>query len=60
MKYKDDINWWAWVFGISAVILVLFSAFPAKPHEWYPVDCCHGQDCAPATVTKIGPNSAEP
>ena len=21
---------------------------PAQAHDWYPNDCCHGMDCAPA------------
>jgi hypothetical protein len=23
----------------------------AKAHDWYPPDCCSGQDCAPAKLT---------
>ena len=25
----------------------LFGLAPARAHDWYPMECCHGQDCAP-------------
>jgi hypothetical protein len=24
---------------------------PAKAHDWYPIECCHAQDCAPVEKT---------
>jgi hypothetical protein len=34
---------------VSAVLAGLFVALPgARGHEWYPLECCAGQDCAPA------------
>lgn len=25
----------------------LLIAMPASAHDWYPIECCHGMDCAP-------------
>ena len=34
---------------LSAVLASLFVASPvARAHEWYPPECCAGQDCGPA------------
>ena len=30
-----------------ALVFVSLSG-AAKAHDWYPLDCCHGMDCAPA------------
>ena len=27
--------------------VVHFYAAPAKAHDWYPMECCNNQDCAP-------------
>jgi hypothetical protein len=34
---------------IVALLLVFAIAFAARAsaHEWYPVECCSGDDCAP-------------
>ena len=34
---------------LSAVLASLLVASPvAHAHEWYPLECCSGQDCGPA------------
>ena len=32
--------------GLAAAIL----SMPARSHDWYPMECCHNRDCAPAKV----------
>ena len=33
----------------AAVSASLFAALPnARAHDWYPIECCGGKDCAPA------------
>jgi hypothetical protein len=43
--------------SISSVFAVIASCgllSPAKAHDWYPHECCHGGDCAPVdNVTRI-------
>lgn len=35
--------------SLFAVILTIaLTAGPVRAHDWYPRDCCSGQDCAPA------------
>jgi hypothetical protein len=29
------------------LLLALLVAAPARAHDWYPIECCHGMDCAP-------------
>jgi formylmethanofuran dehydrogenase subunit D len=29
------------------LLLLLVTATPALAHDWYPIECCHGMDCAP-------------
>lgn len=29
-----------------AASLLALSTLPAEAHDWYPHECCHGQDCA--------------
>lgn len=33
---------------IAACIGLLLSSGGATPHDWYPLECCSAQDCAPA------------
>lgn len=44
---------------LSAVLASLFVASPvARAHEWYPLECCGGQDCGPAdTVVRYDDGS---
>lgn len=37
---------------LMGVILVA-SILRVQAHDWYPMECCHEQDCAPATVTSV-------
>lgn len=30
-----------------AFLLALIIPAPASAHDWYPIECCHGMDCAP-------------
>jgi len=30
-----------------AFLFVLMIAAPARAHDWYPIECCSGYDCAP-------------
>jgi hypothetical protein len=34
---------------IALTVTLLALAVPAYPHSWYDMECCHDQDCAPAT-----------
>ncbi len=31
---------------------------PAAAHDWYPLECCHQQDCAPVDRTEFVPTPA--
>jgi len=45
-----------YIASISSVFAVIASCglSPAKAHDWYPHECCHGGDCAPVdNVTRI-------
>jgi hypothetical protein len=32
---------------------LLVAATPAAAHEWYPMECCHGMDCAPVEKVEL-------
>jgi hypothetical protein len=34
---------------------VLAAATPAAAHDWYPMECCHGMDCAPVEKVEMIP-----
>lgn len=36
-----------------ALLLLLAAAGPAAAHDWYPPECCSGQDCAPAALCRL-------
>jgi hypothetical protein len=38
---------------LGTALLFLAVAAPAGAHEWYPIECCSGYDCAPVEQTKI-------
>ena len=40
------------IFYLAILLILWITAAPAKAHEWYPPRCCHGKDCAKATVVK--------
>jgi hypothetical protein len=33
--------------SVAAIALSLLALSAALAHEWYPMECCHGLDCAP-------------
>ena len=41
---------------------ILFAASVANAHDWYPLECCHAQDCAPVdkAETSMPPISIPP
>jgi len=34
-------------------VATVFSIIPLKAHDWYPIECCSGQDCAPVTAVSF-------
>jgi hypothetical protein len=36
----------------------LLAATPVAAHDWYPLECCHGQDCAPVDKVEMVPTPA--
>ncbi len=44
----------AWLLsGIVASALFGSFATPAGAHDWYPMECCHGMDCAPVDKVEV-------
>ena len=44
--------------ALLAMALSLAIQSPAIAHEWYPMECCHGRDCAPVeSVETLAPAS---
>ncbi len=37
------------------LLAFLLAASPAAAHDWYPMECCHEQDCAPVDRTEVVP-----
>lgn len=33
--------------------LLLAIATPVSAHDWYPIECCHGMDCAPVEKVEV-------
>lgn len=33
-------------------------ASPSAAHDWYPMECCHGMDCAPVEKVEVLPGPA--
>jgi hypothetical protein len=33
--------------------IILLSATPLAAHDWYPPECCSGQDCAPVSAVSF-------
>ena len=40
---------------VSALLLAIAmsKATPASAHDWYPIECCHGMDCAPVDKVEM-------
>lgn len=34
-------------------LIVMAAATSADAHEWYPIECCHGLDCAPVDRAEV-------
>jgi hypothetical protein len=41
------------VLRLGLVLLSLMRAAPASAHDWYPIECCHGMDCAPVDRAEL-------
>jgi hypothetical protein len=37
------------------LLAFLLAATPAAAHDWYPMECCHEQDCAPVDHAEMVP-----
>jgi hypothetical protein len=37
------------------LLAALLAATPAAAHDWYPMECCHGMDCAAVEKVEIVP-----
>ena len=37
---------------------LLVAGTPAMAHDWYPLECCHGMDCAPVEKVEFVPTPA--
>lgn len=35
--------------------MLIAGATPAAAHDWYPIECCHGMDCAAVEKVEILP-----
>jgi hypothetical protein len=46
------------MFRKSILAALLVTATPAAAHEWYPIECCHGMDCAAAEKVEMLPGPA--
>jgi hypothetical protein len=40
------------------LLAFLLAATPAAAHDWYPLECCHDQDCAPVDKVEMVPTPA--
>jgi hypothetical protein len=40
------------------LLAILLAATPAAAHDWYPLECCHEQDCAPVDKVELVPTPA--
>jgi hypothetical protein len=42
---------------LYVVLLMTLMAGPARAHDWYPMECCHGMDCAPVDHAELQSNA---
>ena len=41
---------------VAIVLIIVFALLTAvQAHEWYPQECCSGQDCAPVEKVEVMP-----
>ena len=45
---------------MGAAVALVISTQPVLLHDWYPLNCCSGQDCAPAIVLRIEASTLTP
>jgi hypothetical protein len=49
---------------IGATVVLWPGIQSADAHDWYPIECCHGMDCAPVdkveVATPVSANAATP
>ena len=46
------------IFTVAMIAALMTLAHRAKAHDWYPIECCSGMDCAPAEKVEILPTGA--
>lgn len=37
----------------TITLILALSTTPVMAHDWYPIECCSGQDCAPIPDTAV-------
>jgi hypothetical protein len=40
---------------VAVLVALMTLAHRAKAHDWYPIECCSGMDCAPVEKVEIVP-----
>ena len=40
----------------TLLVVGLLLAMPAAAHDWYPTNCCSGEDCAPVDRVRYSPH----
>lgn len=53
-----DLFWIGVAFLIGLMGAVCLGSVLAMAHSWYPMECCHEMDCAPAKVEIVRPMAA--
>jgi hypothetical protein len=38
---------------VRIIFLLALITTPASAHDWYPIECCHGMDCAPVERAEL-------
>jgi hypothetical protein len=46
--------YWRSVSAAFVLNLLPIIATTARAHDWYPMECCHGMDCAPVDRIDVG------
>lgn len=41
------------LWSVFAVLATCMFATPAHAHDWYPIECCSGLDCAPVDHARV-------
>lgn len=58
---KKRTLWWlvfAAAFFLSLIVTPVIVGGNATAHDWYPMECCSGMDCAPVEKVEMLPGSA--